>query len=76
MVGSSLQPTTPGEIAPPFAVAMCFPDIDVAVLVAENLGDRPAWASAPHHAAWPAFLHRVLNPHPLRRLAPAISDRG
>ena len=69
MTASSFQSATPRNLAPPFAVAICFPDVDVAVLVAESLGDRAAPEQVPHHAAWPDFLRRVLSPLPPRRVA-------
>ena len=45
------------EPAPPFAVALRFPDVEVGVLVAEMRGER---VEVPVLAAWPRFLQRVL----------------
>lgn len=68
MTASSFQSASPRELAPPFAAALRFPDVDVAVLVAENLGDQETPERVPHHAAWPDFLRRVLSPLPARRV--------
>ena len=56
--------TTPQGIAPPFPVALMFPDVEPAVLVAERLGDRGP--DADRGPAWPAFLAQVLRPAPQR----------
>ena len=61
---------TPRDMAPPFAVPLMFPDVDVAVLVAETLGERgPEADRSPAQAAWPSFLAQVLRSAP-RRVMP------
>ena len=52
----------PFDLAPPFATAIHFPDVDSAVLNAEGDWEPTALAAHPClEAAWPNFLKQVLT---------------